>query len=75
MHIEFIARKVTLTDSIRQFTDKKMQKIGKYFNDILDIRVEIEQERHRNVVDIFIKGKDFDVNATGQNKEVTAAIQ
>ena len=75
MHIEFIARKVTLTDSIRQFTEKKIHKVEKYFNDILDIRVEIEQERHRHVVDVFINGKDFNINAKGHNKEVTGAIQ
>ena len=75
MKIEFIARKVTLTEQIRQFTEKKMEKIEKYFNDILDIRVEVAQERHQHVVDISVHGKDFDVNSRGQNKEVSAAIQ
>ena len=75
MHIDYIARKVTLTDQVRQFTEKKVAKVEKYFQDILDIRVEIDQERHRYVADIFIKGKDFDIKSTTQHKELNAAIQ
>ena len=75
MKIEYIARKVTLTDQVRQLTEKKLSKVKKYFNDILDIRVEVDQERHLYVADIFIKGKDFDIKATTQNKELTSAIQ
>jgi len=75
MKIEYIARKVTLTDQTRQLAEKKIAKVKKYFNDILDIRLEIGQERHLYNADLFVKGKDFDVHATGQNKEVTAAIQ
>jgi putative sigma-54 modulation protein len=75
MKIDYIARKVVLTDHVRDLTEKKLGKVKKYFNDILDIRVEVEQERHLYVVDIFIKGKDFDTQSTSQNKELTAAIQ
>jgi putative sigma-54 modulation protein len=75
MRIEYIARKVTVTEQVKQLTEKKLSKIKKYFNDILDIRVEIEQERHLYVADIFIKGKDFDLKSTSQHKEMTAALQ
>jgi putative sigma-54 modulation protein len=75
MKIEYVARKVTLNDQVRQLVEKKLRKIRKYFNDILDIRVEVEQERHLYVADLFIKGKDFDIKSKSQNKEITAAIQ
>ena len=75
MHIDYVARKVTLTDQVRKLTEKKLGKITKYFNDILDIRVEVEQERHLYVADIFVKGKDFDIKSTSQHKELTGAIQ
>ncbi len=75
MKIEYIARKVTLTDQVRQLTEKKLAKIAKYFNDILEIRVEVGQERHLFVADLFVKGKDFDIKSTSQNKDLTAAIQ
>ena len=75
MHIDYIARKVTITDSVRQFTEKKVAKVEKYFQDILDIRVEIGQEKHRFVADISIKGKDFDIKSTSESKDMTSAIQ
>jgi len=75
MRIEYVARKVTLSDPVRQLTEKKLAKIRKYFNDIFDIRVEIEQERHLFVADLFVRGKDFDIKSTSQNKDLTTAIQ
>lgn len=75
MKVDYIARKVTLDDSFRQLSEKKLSKITKYFNDILDMRVEVSQERHLHVVDLFVKGKDFDIKSTAQHKELNAAIQ
>ncbi len=75
MKIDYIARKVDLTEQSRQLAEKKLAKITKYFNDILDVRLEVELERHLHVVDLSIKGKDFDVQATAQNKDMTTAIQ
>ncbi len=75
MKIDYIARKVDLTESSRQLAEKKLAKVSKYFNDILDVRLEVELERHLHVVDLSIKGKDFDVQATAQNKDMMAAIQ
>jgi putative sigma-54 modulation protein len=75
MRVDYIARKVSLDDSFRQLTEKKLAKITKYFNDILDMRVEVSQERHLFVVDLSVKGKDFGIKATTQHKELTAAVQ
>ena len=75
MKVDYIARNVTLSDQSRQLAEKKLAKIKKYFNDIIDVRIEVSQERHLQVVDLSIKGKDFDLHSTAQNKDVTAAIQ
>lgn len=75
MKVEYIARKVTLTDQARQVAEKKLAKVKKFFNDILDVRVEVEQERHLHVVDISVRGKDFVVQSTAQNKDMLTAIQ
>ena len=75
MKVEYIARKVTLDDAFRRLAEKKLSKITKYFNDILDMRVEVSQERHLYVVDLFVKGKDFNIKSTTQHKELNAAIQ
>ena len=75
MKVEYIARKVNLTDSVRNITEKKLAKVEKYFTDIIDLRVELSQERHLFVADFFVKGKDFSIKSTSSNKELTTAIQ
>jgi len=75
MKVDYIARNVKLSDHSRQLAEKKLAKITKYFNDIIDVRIEVSQERHLQVVDLSVKGKDFDLHSTAQNKDVTAAIQ
>lgn len=75
MKIDYIARKVTLTDQNRELAEKKLAKVEKYFNDILDVRVEVDLERHLHVVDLSVNGKDFDLHSKGQNKDVNSAIQ
>lgn len=74
MNIEYVGRKGNVTDPIRDLTDKKLAKIGKYFDDIISATVEIDQERHLWVVEVAIKGKDFDARSTGEAKELSAAI-
>lgn len=74
MKIDYVARKVTLNNQVRELAEKKLTKIKKYFNDIIDVRVEIAQERHLYVADLFVKGKDFDIKSTSQNKDLTTAI-
>ena len=75
MKVDYIARKVTLSEQSRQLAEKKLAKISKYFNDIIDVRIEVSQERHLHVVDLSVNGKDFDLQSTAQHKDVTAAIQ
>lgn len=75
MKVEYIARKVTLTDSVRDIAEKKLARVEKYFNDIIDLRLEISQERHLYVADILLKGKDFSLKSTSSNKDLTTAIQ
>jgi putative sigma-54 modulation protein len=75
MKIDYIARKVNLEPQVRELAAKKLDKIKKYFNDILDVRVEVGQERHLYVADLSVKGKDFNIQATSQHKDITTAIQ
>ena len=75
MKVEYIARKVTLTPRVRGIAEKKLAKVEKYFNDIIDLRLEMTQERHLYVADILLKGKDFSLKSTSSNKDLTTAIQ
>lgn len=75
MKVEYIARKVVLTESVRDIAEKKLARVEKYFNDIIDLRLEMSQERHLYVADLLLKGKDFSLKSTSSNKDLTTAIQ
>jgi len=75
MKIEYVARKVQITEAFKEIAEKKLAKIEKYFSDIHDLTIEVNQERHLHVVDIFLKGKNYDVKATASHKEMTTALQ
>jgi putative sigma-54 modulation protein len=75
MKVDYIARKVTLTNKVRGIAEKKLAKVEKYFNEIIDLRLELSQERHLFVADILLKGKDFSLKSTSSNKDLTTAIQ
>ncbi len=75
MNVDFVARKVELNDQIRELTRKKLAKLEKYFNQILEVRAEFSQERHLHTVELFINGKDFDARATARNKDLRTAVQ
>ena len=59
MKVEYIARKVTLSPKVRAIAEKKLARVEKYFNDIIDLRLEMSQERHLYVADILLRGKDL----------------
>jgi len=75
MKVEYIARKVNLSAGVRNIAEKKLARVEKYFNEIIDLRLEMSQERHLYVADILLKGKDFSLKSTSSNKDLTTAIQ
>jgi putative sigma-54 modulation protein len=75
MKVEYIARKVSISPRVRAIAEKKLARVEKYFNDIIDLRLEMSQERHLYVADILLKGKDFSLKSTSSSKDLTTAIQ
>ena len=47
MKIDFTERNVTVPDSWREYAEKKMGKLNRYFRDVTDVRVTIRKEREK----------------------------
>ena len=54
MNIDYVARNFELEDRIRDFTEDKMRKVTKFLEEPVEIRVTLEQEKHRNIADLHI---------------------
>ncbi len=75
MDLEFIARNIEVSEQQRAMARKKMARLAKYFNAVLESRLTAVQEKHRVLVEAFIRGKDFEVAARAETPEWTTSLQ
>jgi len=75
MELEFIARNTELTNQQRALAQKKFNRLAKYFNAVQEARLTVSQEKHRVSVEAYIKGKDFEVEASSETPEWTTSLQ
>ncbi len=55
MQIRTTARHFELTDDLRDFAEKGIQKLGRYFNHIIDTHLILETEKSRMTAELKIK--------------------
>ena len=75
MELEFIARNTELTSLQRELAQKKFDRLAKYFNAVEEARITVAQEKHRVLVEAYIRGKDFEVAASSETPEWSASLQ
>ena len=75
MELEFIARNIELTPPQRALAQKKFDRLAKYFNAVQEARLTVAQEKHRVSAEAYIRGKDFEVEASSETMEWEASLQ
>lgn len=74
MHVEYVARHFDLTDEIRDYTEKKLIKVERFVEEPVEIRVTLEQEKHRQLAEIHLSHKHGVVQANEETSEMLDAI-
>jgi putative sigma-54 modulation protein len=74
MNIEISGRNYEVTDRIRDLIEKKLAKVTKYFEDIIEIRCVLNVEKYRNICEITILGKSYDSKAAQEADTMEDAI-
>ena len=70
MATEISGRNYEITPDVRELLETKLSKIEeKLFDDVIDVRVVLEVEKYRNIVEIFMVGKDHDVKVVQESDE------
>ncbi len=70
-----IGRNFEVTPDVKQLIEKKLDRIKKLFDDVIDIRCVLQVEKYRNICEILIVGKEQDVKAVQESDEsMTDAI-
>jgi putative sigma-54 modulation protein len=75
MELEFIARNTELSPQQKALAKKKFDRLAKYFNAVHEARITVSQEKHRVSVEAYIRGKDFEVEASSETPEWTTSLQ
>lgn len=75
MELEFLARNTEITEPQREMARKKLKRLAKYFNAVHEARVVATQEKHRFLVEAFIRGKDFEVAAKAETSDWASSLQ
>lgn len=74
MAIEISGRNYEVTDKTRDLINSKLDKVRKYFQDIIEVRCVLNVEKHRHICEIIIIGKEHDVKAIQEAETMEEAI-
>lgn len=74
MNIEISGRNYEVNDRIRALINKKLPKLEKYFEDIIDVRCVLSTAKYRNICEVFIVGKSFDAKAAQEADTMEDAV-
>lgn len=75
MELEFLARNTEITEGQREMARKKFKRLAKYFNAVHEARVVATQEKHRFLIEAFIRGRDFEVAARAETTDWASSLQ
>ncbi|HKQ98786.1 MAG TPA: ribosome-associated translation inhibitor RaiA [Candidatus Polarisedimenticolia bacterium] len=74
MTIVYTGRKAGLTPALKAVAEARLEKLEKVLGDILDARVILTREKHRQVAEIIVKAKNRTLTAKGEAPEFAEAI-
>jgi len=74
MDIAYTGRKASLTPALKAAAEGRLEKLQKVLGDILDARVILTREKHRQVAEIVVKARTRTLTAKGVAAEFTEAI-
>lgn len=74
MNIEYVGRNVELNDRIRAFAEDKLGKVMKFLDEPVEVRLTLERERHRHLVDLHLSHRFGVVQAHEENADLFDAL-
>lgn len=74
MNITVNAKNTTLTDAIKDYSEKKIQKIAKYFDDHLDVHVNLNVEKNMHIAEIFVNVRGMFLKGIEKSEDMYASI-
>lgn len=74
MKVNVTAKNMALTGAIREYAEKKVTKISKYFDDIMDIQVNLEVQRNLHIAEVLVDVKGVFLKGYEKSEDMYASI-
>lgn len=74
MNIIIAGKDVKATEAIKDYVEKKMERIEKYFDEDFDVSVTIKTEKNEQIAEIFVKVNSENYRAVTSHKDMYASI-
>lgn len=74
MNITISGKDLKATDAIKDYAEKKMERLVKYFGEDFDVNLTIRTEREEQIADISVKAKTDVFRAVTAHKDLYASI-
>ena len=74
MQVNVTAKHMVLTDAIKEYAEKKVTKISKYFDDIMDIQVHLEVQKNLHIAEVLVDVKGIFLKGYEKSEDMYASI-
>jgi len=74
MNIQITARNINLTDAIRNYAEKKVSKLEKYFDHITEASVLLEVQKNVHSVEVLLSAKGVFMKGLEKSEDLYASI-
>ncbi|MGD9808347.1 MAG: ribosome-associated translation inhibitor RaiA [Deferribacterales bacterium] len=74
MNIQITARNIDLTDAIRNYAEKKVSKLEKYFDHITEASVLLEVQKNVHIVEVLLSAKGVFMKGLEKSEDLYASI-
>ena len=74
MNVEYLAQHFELTDEIRGYAEKKLEKALKFVEEPIDTHITLMQEKHRHIAEIKLSHRHGVVQAAEETDDMADAI-
>ena len=75
MQIRIRGRHFQLTDALKEYAEKEISQLGKYFNTIIDCNLILDTERYKQVAELRVKVYGTVLNSKVKSEDMKVSIE
>lgn len=74
MNIQITGKNIELTDAIRSYVEKKVTKVKKYFDQVIDVQVILDVQKNVHIAEILVNAKGVFLKGLEKSEDLYASI-